>query len=29
MAGSLGPPPAMGSGTYPALGDAPGDYVRD
>ncbi len=28
-AGTLAAPPAMGSGTYPALGDAPGDYVRD
>jgi poly[(R)-3-hydroxyalkanoate] polymerase subunit PhaC len=27
-AGVLGPPPPMGSARYPALGDAPGDYVR-
>jgi polyhydroxyalkanoate synthase subunit PhaC len=27
-AGHLGPPPPMGSKPYPALGDAPGDYVR-
>ncbi len=27
-AGRLGAPPAMGSERYPALGEAPGDYVR-
>jgi polyhydroxyalkanoate synthase subunit PhaC len=27
-AGRLGPPPAMGSQRHPALGDAPGDYIR-
>jgi polyhydroxyalkanoate synthase subunit PhaC len=27
-AGELGPPPPMGSDRYPALGEAPGDYVR-
>jgi polyhydroxyalkanoate synthase len=27
-AGRLGPPPPMGSDRYPALGEAPGDYVR-
>jgi polyhydroxyalkanoate synthase len=27
-AGDLGPPPPMGSERYPALGEAPGDYVR-
>jgi polyhydroxyalkanoate synthase subunit PhaC len=27
-AGRLGPPPPMGSEDYPALGEAPGDYVR-
>jgi polyhydroxyalkanoate synthase len=27
-AGQLGPPPPMGSERYPALGEAPGDYVR-
>jgi polyhydroxyalkanoate synthase subunit PhaC len=27
-AGRLGPPPPMGSGRYPTLGEAPGDYVR-
>ena len=27
-AGRLGPPPPMGSKRYPALGEAPGDYVR-
>ncbi len=28
-AGGLGGPSPMGSEGYPALGDAPGDYVRD
>src|SRR5215831_6660645 len=27
-AGRLGPPPQMGSDRYPALGEAPGEYVR-
>jgi polyhydroxyalkanoate synthase subunit PhaC len=27
-AGPLGPPPPMGSDHYPAIGDAPGDYVH-
>jgi polyhydroxyalkanoate synthase len=27
-AGSLGPPPPMGSDQHPAVGDAPGEYVR-
>ena len=27
-AGSLGPPPSMGSERHPAVGDAPGEYVR-
>src|SRR5215469_15425154 len=27
-AGRLGPPPPMGSDRYPALGEAPGEYVR-
>jgi polyhydroxyalkanoate synthase len=27
-AGSLGPPPPMGSDRYPAVGEAPGEYIR-